>query len=130
MSWRTQSQYLGLDDSDRAWLKDFDRSWDTKAEGRSRVDTLENIPCLSEKQFLKYVAPETNPSDRVALESSLINLASKIARITVPRAMKSGWSIHLVMKCGRRSRARFDDEDSAAQAYYALKELSFWFPET
>jgi hypothetical protein len=135
MSWRTQGQYRGLGEAESAWLRDFDRQWDTKAGGREQTDALERLHEASKAKAPRagvrtdlIPAPETRSIDRLELEASLIKAAVDIARFTVPRQTKAGWSIHLVMKCGQRVRAHFDDLETASQAYEAIEEFLQWFP--
>lgn len=133
MSWRTQGEYRGLDETAQEWISGFDRSWDGKSEGRSRTDALDRLGGNVDKaasQRPDYYRLDTagfEKTDGGILEAELLTIASKVARFTVPKRRTSGWSIHLVMKCGRRIRAHFDDWDSAVQAYQALEELSLWF---
>ena len=133
MSWRTQGEYRGLDESATEWLTGFDRSWDAKSEGRSRTDALDRMGGGVEKipsqrpDYYRLDSVGFEKTDGGLIEAELILIAPKIARFTVPKPRKNGWSIHLVMKCGRRLRAHFDDWDSAVQAHQALQELSLWF---
>lgn len=129
MSWRTQGHYVGLGVAEKEWLSGFDREWDTKAQGRSQIDALES-PIAADDGIFKFLSVDPVTSTRAELEANLLTLARQVARFTVPKALKRGWTIHLIMRCGKRVRARFDDEAQAAQAYYALEELSFWFPRT
>jgi len=129
MSWRTQGHYVGLGSTEQEWLKTFDREWDTKAQGRSQIDALES-PITADYGIFKFLYVDPVTSTRAELEADLLTLARQVARFTVPKPLKRGWTIHLIMRCGKRVRARFDDEAQAAQAYYALEELSFWFPRT
>lgn len=132
MSWRTEGKYRGLSAAEEAWLRDFDRKWDTKEAGRSRTDAL-NADALWLRAFFKDptvlpAAPVSESVERIELEASLLRAASEIKRFTVPRQTKSGWSIHVVMKCGQRVRAHFDDLKTATQAYEAIEEFLLWFP--
>lgn len=129
MSWRTQGLYKGLSQAEQSWLKDFDRSWDTKAQGRSHSDALDSCRRIFD-DILNFHSPAVSESERTVLEARLIKTASNVQRFTIPRSTKAGWSIHLIMKCGKRVRAHFPDQSSASQAYYALTELSFWFQGT
>lgn len=125
MSWRTQGQYRGLGDAEQDWLRDFDREWDTKSRGRSRTDAFDHL--VNADTDRKTSPLPKDASERTQLEADLLKTAADVARLTVPRATKSGWSIHLVMKCGKRVRAHFEDRASALQAYTAISELSLWF---
>lgn len=151
MSWRTKGQYLGLGDSDKEWLRDFDRTWDTKSEGRSRTDAFEHMGGDAAPDAVQPKADQTAPklvkvssgshdysrfeetctdvAGRAALEALLIRVAYRVTRFTVPKKTKVGWSIHLVMRCGKRVRAHFEDLGAAMQAYDALEEFSLWFPK-
>lgn len=127
MSWRTEGHYLGLGAEESEWLRRFDREWDKKESGRSRTDALD----FAGRRFdlLARIAEELGSDTlRVELEATLIMIAAQIARFTVPRQTKAGWSIHLVTKCGKRVRAHFGDLGEATQAYEAMEELLQWFP--
>jgi hypothetical protein len=150
MSWRTQSHYRGLSDKEKDWLKEFDRKWDTKALGRSRTDAFEymgeselssstiqpkshqmtpriNTISARSPEYGRFEDSHIEISCRVAMEGLLIKVAANIARFTVPRQNKSGWSIHIIMKDGKRIRARFPDLGAALQAHNVLEEYSLWF---
>ena len=134
MSWRTQSRYKGLGEAEREWLKGFDRQWDTKAYGRSRQDAFEHMSAddgsfstiypKSHFQVPKLSSLAATSPDEECLEVKLASVSGQVVRFTVPKELQSGWSIHLLLKCGKRVRARFQDYASALQAYGTLKELS------
>lgn len=136
MSWRTEGQYRGLTEAERDWVRQFDKQWDTKAEGRNREDALDfpggdighcaKTPSIP-SHYVCIEAGAVEISSRSLLEAELIAFASQVDRFTVPKQKKSGWSIHMIMKCGKRVRAHFDDHFAAAQAHQAIEELSFWF---
>lgn len=122
---------MGLGEYEEDWLKEFDRKWDTKAEGRSSTDAMRFAYCTQAESISQGIGIDlTDTSDRVALEAKIIHFATQISRITVPRMTKSGWSIHVYLRSGRCCRTHFEDESSAGQAYYAFQELSFLFPMT
>lgn len=134
MSWRTQGHYRGLGDAEREWLKDFDRQWDTKAEGRSRGDAFDHMKAADTHATpMRPKAGSTIPrlsdlpavnEDDPSLEVKLLDVAGRISRFTIPKRSKNGWSIHLVLTSGKRVRAKFSDKDSALQAYLTLHEYS------
>lgn len=141
MSWRTQGQYRGLAETDRDWLRRFDRRWDTKAEGRTRHDVYDHLggepaPCevicpRSDSYIPKIneiaAAGGPDPFDlddaSETLELKFTDLADNVVRFTVPRKMHTGWSIHLVLTDGRKHRVRFPDKAAAFQAYAMLTEF-------
>lgn len=137
MSWRTHGIYKGLSQTAKEWLKLFDSKWDTKDEGRIRGDAYDNLagdevsstairPKSQRKrpQLADLQAPE--PMDTIdpttELEIAIALIAHEIARFTVPKQTRSGWSIHLVLKSGEKVRVPFEDKASAQQAYQALQE--------
>jgi len=127
MSWRTDGTYSGLSDSDKRFLKEFDRTWDTKALGRSRTDAFDRITQCGLDHINVLNAEHITPTEKIRLEAALLKLAAQIVRVTVPRQNKSGdWSLHMTLDSGNR-RVRFDHEHEASQAYYAIKELTLWF---
>lgn len=134
MSWRTAGQYRGLGGADIAWLRDFDNNWDLKSEGRVQTDAMEHCArrelgdIRTARDF--FLARVQDEDGRVALEATLIKTAGQIARIGVPRQVKSGWFIPISLKSGRRARAQFNEFDTAAQAYLAITEFIHWFQGT
>lgn len=124
MSWRTQGQYRGLGDQDAAFLREFDRTWEHKAQGRSQTDAMEYIVRSDGVEQRSATQDEPDP---FSLDIQIISSAAQIARIAVPRPAKRGWFIPLVLICGKRTRANFPDYDSAAQAYLAACEFMHWF---
>ena len=125
MSWRTKGKYLGLSNSDREYLGRFDRDWDTKSRGRSRTDAIDSAGRAKLFVGTALVSPDSDL--RTLLEANFLMIARSIARFTVPKQKKSGWSIHVVMKCGKRARVHFDDLASAVHIYEELSEVSQWF---
>lgn len=134
MSWRTQSHYRGLGEAEREWLKNFDREWDTKACGRSRDDAFDHMKghetpgeamCPKSYTTIPRLAdlPAVDENDP-SLEVKLTQVVGRVSRFTIPRRTQSGWSIHLVLTCGKRVRAKFSDKASALQAYLTLQEFS------
>lgn len=140
MSWRTKGQYLGLDAASQKWLRRFDRDWDKKTSGRSRTDAIDRAGLSAsgaevdlyrdQLPFSGPPAPALAASEagfRAQLEANFLTVARTIRSFTVPRATKAGWSIHIVLKDGRRTRVHYIDFDSALHAYDELAEVSQWF---
>ncbi len=127
MSWRTQGQYQGLGESDAAFLQEFDRKWERKAQGRSRTDAMDHI-VVSDGVEKKSAPVEV--VDLLTIETLLITAGTQVRKLTGPRPTAYGWDIWLRLGCGQRILARFDDEGSAVQAYLALSEFTHWFQGT
>lgn len=126
MSWRTQSFYRGLGDAEKDWLKDFDRDWDTKAQDRSRTDALD----FQSGDIPRSTASEARETAlTIVIESQLLQAAREVARFSIPKKTKHGFSIRLVMRDGRRLRSHFPDLETALQAHEALLEYSLWFSQ-
>lgn len=133
MSWRTHGIYKGLTQAQKTWLKAFDRKWDTKDEGRVRDDAYDHMrdecsptairPKADRKrpQLTDLPATKTRAS---TLEAEIAHLAYEVARFTVPKQTREGWSIHLVLKSGEKIRVPFTDKATAQQAYQTLQEAS------
>lgn len=132
MSWRTHGFYKGLSKSAKKWLRSFDRHWDTKEEGRSRDDAFDNMadrtsPTAIRPKTRRKLRLEELPAPEISdpiVEIEIALLGREVARFTVPKRTREGWSIHLVLKSGEKIRVPFDDEDLALQAYQALQEAS------
>lgn len=132
MSWRTHGSYRGLREAEREWLQGFDRDWDTKVEGRSQRDALDHMgstPDLGSgkiwprAQLSRLKDIPTPGTQELPLDAKLAQFMGTVVRFTVPKVTHYGWSIHLVMNDGTRTRARFPDYEQAMQAYVALQEL-------
>lgn len=124
MSWRTQGQYLGLEGTDAAWLREFDRKWERKAHGRSRTDAMDHIVISDGVE--KKGAPQ-EACDTFSLETLLITAGAQVRKITGPRPTPYGWEIRVLLGCGKRTWARFAEEAAAVQAYLAVCEFMHWF---
>lgn len=119
MSWRTRSAYRGLSKSDRKWLKDFNRDWDTKAHGRSRTDAMDRVSG-GPFQIAKVVVLQIDEE----IEADITALIGEIKRFRTPTKIHNGWSINITLTDSRRVSARFKDEEDAIRAYQILKEVS------
>ncbi len=124
MSWRTQGQYLGLGESDAAFLREFDCGWERKAQGRSQTDAMEySIQTDGIEQ--RSVPPED--AESLPIDALLISLGPQISKIDRPHPYRFGWRFYIFLRTGRKARAFFDDYESAAQAYLAACEFMHWF---
>jgi hypothetical protein len=125
MSWRTQGQYKGMGHEATAWLRDFDRKWEQKSEGRSRTDAMEHI--VQSDGVEKKGALPHDPAECPPIELLLGVAGAQIRKVSGPRPTAYGWEIRLRLVCGRRTWARFEDESAAVQAYLAVCEFTQWF---
>jgi hypothetical protein len=122
VSWRTKGLYQGLKLTEWAWLRRFNRKWDTKASGRSRQDAFDHLG-QAPGEIPNRAAIELPP------EPDIMLLVREIARFTVPRPTSQGWSIHLTLHSGEKIRAHFPNESDAVQAYETLREAFSIIPK-
>jgi hypothetical protein len=123
MSWRTRGLYSGLSDSDRKFLEDFNRDWDTKSEGRSRVDALD---CPMNESLPLIPSPEIQFNGE--LDASFILATMTIASFSVPKkANNQGWRIRIKLKSGECFKIHFNSIESALHLYNELLEFRQWF---
>jgi hypothetical protein len=123
MSWRTEGNYRGLSEADRAWLTDFDRSWDTAEEGRSYKDLFEKAKGSELPQSLTFEQAHA----RHMLEMRLIQAAQYVNRCYPPIETVSGWRIYMRSHSKKVHAVHFKDRSDAMQAYLAIKEICLWF---
>lgn len=117
MSWRTGGHYRNLSPKDQDWLTRFDREWDTKAKGRSRVDIYESHYRLT----IQEESPAPSPEEWDPLE--IEEIAEWVTRFTVPKRKRSRWGIYMWLTDGRYMRVSFQDHDTAQQAYAVLIDI-------
>jgi hypothetical protein len=126
MSWRTQGQYQGLGESDAAWLRNFDRRWEQKANGRSQTDAMEHSV---QSEGIDQRSVPAEDQDPLPIDALLLSLGAQISKIARPHPYRFGWRFYIFLRTGRKARAFFEDYESAAQAYLAACEFTHWFQQ-
>lgn len=133
MSWRIKGQYNGLTEKDSEFLKEFNKSWERKQNGRTTTDLFEQAiihPLKENDSRSVFEIQGTDLKPWAAIETLMISLAGSIKSYTVPREVNSRWSIRITLKTGSQVWVRFDDLNSATQAFDAIREFCFWIPNT
>lgn len=126
MSWRTRGIYRGLSEADRAFLERFNKTWETKAEGRDQTDAME-----WRVSDLVPVIPASDIVFNGELDANFILAMAATASFTTPKkANNNGWRIRIRLKSGDRFKIHFDTLEAATHLYVELIEFRQWFRRT
>ena len=118
MSWRTESRHIGLSEAEQDWLAEFNRQWDTRANGRSQVDAINGATL----EILPSLTPKTEPNQDITLEAKIASLHGLVRSFSIPRPTHYGYFIRITLVTGKNVRARFTSFDEALQAFETLEE--------